>query len=120
MIVFWWFGCVRFITGENDFARCWYSGCSLIVHGTKYLLHLFLCVDGCACSMLGMGPGLVSMSPLRISRRCSASRLFCGNFFLVIRCFMIFRFIECVLFRCFIVGFCFVVFLFLFVFRLFV
>ena len=66
--------------GENIFARCWYSGCSLIVHGMKYILFLFLCGVGCACSISGMGPGLVSMSPLRRSRRCSRSCLFCGMF----------------------------------------
>ena len=58
------FGCVKFMIGENCFARCWYSGCNLIVHSMKYLLHMFLCVGGCVCRTLGMGPGLVSMSPL--------------------------------------------------------
>ena len=47
----------------------------------KYVLFLFLCVDGCACSMLGIGPGLISMSPLRSIRRCIGSFLFCGGFF---------------------------------------
>ena len=37
--------------GENVFANCWYSGCSLIVHGIKYILFLFLCGAGCVCSM---------------------------------------------------------------------
>ena len=41
--------------GENCFARCWYSGCNLIVHSIKYLLHLYLCMVGCVCRMLGMG-----------------------------------------------------------------
>ena len=54
--------------GENCFAMCWYSGCNLIVHGIKYILHLFLCGFGCFCSRFGMGPGLGSMSPLSISR----------------------------------------------------
>ena len=42
----------------------WYSGCSFIVFGMKYMLALFLCVGGCVCRMLGIGPGLGSMSPL--------------------------------------------------------
>ena len=54
--------------GENCFAKSWYSGCSLIVHVIKYILHLFLCGFGCFCSKFGMGPGLDSMSPLSISR----------------------------------------------------
>jgi hypothetical protein len=49
--------------GANVFAMCWYSGCSLIVFGMKYILALFLCVAGCVCRMLGIGPGLDSMSP---------------------------------------------------------
>ena len=56
--------------GENCCAKCWYSGCSFIVHSMKYLLHRFLCVDGCVCRMLGMGPGLVSMSPLTNRSKC--------------------------------------------------
>ena len=36
----------------------------------KYLLHLFLCVDGCVCRILGMGPRLDSMSPLSNSSKC--------------------------------------------------
>ena len=60
----WCSGCVRFIIGENCFAKCWYSGFNLMVHSMKYILHLFLCVDGCVWRILGMGPGLVSMSPL--------------------------------------------------------
>ena len=85
--------------GENVFANCWYSGCSLIVHGIKYILFLFLCGAGCVCSMSGMGPGLVSMSPLRRSIRCSTSFLLCGMFFLFL----------CVLylFVLFFVGICF-------------
>ena len=70
MVVARWFGCVRFMLGEKSFARCWYSGSNLIVHSMKYILHLFLCVGGCDCSMLGMGPGFVSISPLSISSRC--------------------------------------------------
>ena len=69
MDAFWWLGCVRFIIGEKCFARCWYSSCSLIVHAIKYNFLLFLWVGGCVCSMLGIGPGLVSMSPLRSNRR---------------------------------------------------
>ena len=49
--------------GANVFAMCWYSGCSLIVFGMKYILALLLCIAGCVCSMLGIGPGLDSMSP---------------------------------------------------------
>lgn len=67
--------------GEKDFARCWYSGCNLIVHAMKYILFLCLCVDGCVCSKLGMGPGLVSMSPLRSSSRWVGNFLFCGRSF---------------------------------------
>ena len=48
----------------------------------KYILFLFLCGVGCVFNMSGMGPGLVSMSPLRRSIRCSESFLFCGMFFL--------------------------------------
>ena len=29
----------------------------------KYVLYLHLCGGGCASSMFGMGPGLVSISP---------------------------------------------------------
>ena len=65
------------MTGENTFAKCRYLGCSLIVHGMKCVLFLFLCGDGCVCNILGMGPGLVLMSPLR-SRRCTKSFLFFG------------------------------------------
>jgi hypothetical protein len=68
--VSWCFGCVKFKVGENCSARCWYSGYNFIVHSIKYLLHLFLCVDGCLCRMLGMIPGLVSMSPPSSSNRC--------------------------------------------------
>ena len=68
MVVSLWFGCVIIMLGANCFAKCWYSGCSLIVHGIKYNLHLFLCVFGCFCRRFGIGPGLGSMSPLSISR----------------------------------------------------
>ena len=44
-------------------AICWYSGCSFIVFGIKYALALFLCAAGCVCKILGIGPGLGSMSP---------------------------------------------------------
>ena len=49
--------------GANVFAMYWYSGCSFIVFGMKYMLALFLCVAGCVCRILGIGPGLGSMSP---------------------------------------------------------
>ena len=78
--------------GENCFARCWYSGCSLIVHSIKYILFLFLCVGGCLCSMLGMGPGLVSMSPLSSINRCEENVWFIKRFF----CFL--YFVLCLLF----------------------
>ena len=70
MIVSWCFGCVMFRMGENCVAKCWYSGSNLIVHSIKYFLHMFLCEEGCIWSILGMGPGFVSMSPLSISIRC--------------------------------------------------
>ena len=66
----WCLGGVRFIIGEDCFAKCWYSGCNLMVHSMKYILHLFLCVDGCVWRILGMGPGLVSMSPLSNIKKC--------------------------------------------------
>ena len=52
-----------FSIGANVLARCWYSGCSFIVLGMKYMLALLLCVVGCECRILGIGPGLDSMSP---------------------------------------------------------
>ena len=55
-------GCI-FKIRANVFAMCWYSGCSFIVFGMKYILALFLCVVGCVRRMLGIGPGLGSMSP---------------------------------------------------------
>ena len=70
VIVSWWFGCVKYMLSENCVARCWYSGCSLIVQGIKYILFLFLCVVGWFCSKFGMGPGLGSMSPHNISSLC--------------------------------------------------
>ena len=63
-----WFGCVVFRYAANCFAKCWYSGCSFIVQGIKYVLFLLLCDGGCVLSMFGIGPGLVSMSPQRSSR----------------------------------------------------
>ena len=75
MVVSWCFGCVIFMIGENCLARCWYSGCNFIVFSIKYILHRFLCVVGCANSILGMGPGLVSISPQSISRRCGGNVL---------------------------------------------
>ena len=59
-----WLGWSIFSTGENVFARCWYFGCSFIVHSIKYVLYLRLCGDGCVSSMFGMGPLLVSISLL--------------------------------------------------------
>jgi hypothetical protein len=51
------------------------------VHAIKYILLLFLWVEGCVCSMSGIGPGLVSMSPLRSSRECFGDFVnFCGIF----------------------------------------
>ncbi len=69
MLIFSCCGCVMFMMGEKCCAKCWYSSCNLIVHSMKYCLHLFLCVGGCFCRILGMGPGLVSMSPLVSSSR---------------------------------------------------
>src|SRR5450631_69204 len=135
MIASWCFGCVRFMIGDNCFARCWYSGCNLIVHSIKYLLHLFLCVVGCVCRMLGMGPGLVSMSPLCSISKCKANvwvmrrffRSLCGvcccflfffilvsRFVMWLGCSVVFfcDFLECVVLYLFI-------FLFLFFFLLF-
>jgi hypothetical protein len=63
-----WFGCVVFRHAAKYFARCWYSGCSFIVHGIKYILFLLLCDGGCVLRMFGIGPGLVSMSPPRSIR----------------------------------------------------
>ena len=57
--------------GENVYANCWYSGCSVIVHGMKYSLLLFLCGVGCPCSISSMSPRLVLMFPLRRSRKGS-------------------------------------------------
>ena len=59
-----WLGWSFFSTSENVFARCWYSGCSFIVHSIKCVLYLCLCGGGCTSSMFGMGLGLVSISPL--------------------------------------------------------
>ena len=44
-------------------AMCWYSGCSFIVFGIKYVLARFLCMAGCVRRMSGIGPGLDFMSP---------------------------------------------------------
>lgn len=55
--------------GETNVARWLYSSCHFIVHGMNYVLHLCLWEDGCVSSMLGMGPGLVLMSPHRGSKR---------------------------------------------------
>ena len=59
-----WLGWSIFNTGQNVFARCWYSYCSFIVHLIKYVLYLHLCGGGYISSMFGMGHGLVSISPL--------------------------------------------------------
>ena len=63
MFVWWCSGWVVFSIGANELAMCWYSGCSFIVLGIKYVLALFLCVVGCVRRMLGIGPGLGSISP---------------------------------------------------------
>ena len=55
-------GCVCFSVGANVFAMCWYSGCSVIVFGIKYVL-AFFCVTGCVRKISGIGPRLSSMSP---------------------------------------------------------
>ena len=70
VVASWCFGCVKFMLGENSFAKCWYYGCNLIVLGMKYILDLNLCGGGCVWSRFGMGPGFASMSPHNISRRC--------------------------------------------------
>jgi len=49
--------------GANVLAMCWYSGCSFIVFGIKYVLAIFLCVVGCMRKMSGIGPGLGSILP---------------------------------------------------------
>ena len=59
-----WLGWSVFSISENVFAKCWYFGCSFIVHSIKYVLYLRLCGDGCVSSMFGMNLGLVSISPL--------------------------------------------------------
>ena len=41
-----------------------YFSCSFIVHSIKYVLYLRLCGVGCVSSMFGIGPRLVSISPL--------------------------------------------------------
>ena len=51
------------------------------MHSIKYFLHRFLCVVGCVCRMLGMGPGLVSMSPLRSIIKCRENAWFIVKFF---------------------------------------
>ena len=63
-MAFMWLGWLVFGTSENVFARCWYFGCSFIVHSIKYVLYLCLCGGGCVSSMFGMGPRLVSISLL--------------------------------------------------------
>lgn len=80
MIESWCFGCAGFRIGENCVAKCWYSGSNLIVHSIKYILHLFLCAGGCVQSMLGMGPGFVSMSPLSSISKCEKDVRFVGGF----------------------------------------
>ena len=86
MVESWCSGCDGFMLGENFLAKCWYSGCSLIVFGIKYILHLFLCMGGWACSRLGMGPGLVSMSPH--SRSISSSEYVKECFSLCLGCLL--------------------------------
>ena len=51
-----------FSMGANVFAMSWYSGCSFIVFGIKYML-AFFCVTRCVRRILGISPGLSYMSP---------------------------------------------------------
>ena len=68
------------------------------MHSMKYLLHRFLCVDGCVCRMLGMGPGLVSMSPLSSRSKCNENlrvmRQALRALWVVYHCLLYFRFME--------------------------
>ena len=64
------------------------------MHSVKYILLLFLCAGGCACKILGMGPGLVSMSPPRISNSLNERVRFLVGF-----CFFAFMFLFLVLIR---------------------
>ena len=93
-----WFGCVVFKHAANCFANCWYSGCSFIVQGMKYVLSLLLCDGGCVLSMFGIGPGLVSMSPQRSSRSFEVwlFRWFdmLVMLFLLVRCFCLLFFLR--------------------------
>ena len=50
-----WLGWSIFSTGENIFARCWYSDCSFIVHSIKYVLYLRLYGDECVSSIFWHG-----------------------------------------------------------------
>ena len=63
-------GCVCFNMEANVFAMYWYSSCSFIVLGIKYMLVFFWCVAGCVRKISGIGPGLGSMSP-----HCNRSNL---------------------------------------------
>lgn len=42
-------------------------------------------MGGCVCRILGIGPGLVSISPLSSSSRCTIGAWFIGRFFRVLR-----------------------------------
>jgi hypothetical protein len=56
-------GWVWFSIGADVFAMCWYSGCSFMVFGIKYVMARCLCVAGCVRKRSGIGPGFSSMSP---------------------------------------------------------
>ena len=88
----------------------------MIVHGIKYILLLFLCVDGWFSSKFGMGPGLGSMSPPHISSRndvcvlglgsCSLSVAYCVWLILLLFCVVDAMFgLMCFFFVCFEVFF---------------
>ena len=53
--------------GAKLWAKCWYSGWSLIVFGIKYIFAFLRCGKGCLLRGHGIGPGFVSMSPQSIS-----------------------------------------------------
>ena len=63
----WWLlegivdGC--FLVWGQMYLLCVGIQVAVLVFGIKYMLALFLCAVGCVCRMLGIGPGLSSMSP---------------------------------------------------------
>ena len=63
MIVWGCSGCVILSMEANVVATCWYSGCSFMVFGIKYVFVLFFCVAGCVRRIFGIGPGFSSISP---------------------------------------------------------